>query len=76
MEIHNHIKMLAMVMLFSDPDPAILKYSHTVLLACQYQGSASWTVVSVKQIAFIIAMVPLLMTSEEKANPCVQELYG
>ncbi|EJF56381.1 hypothetical protein DICSQDRAFT_17386, partial [Dichomitus squalens LYAD-421 SS1] len=50
---------LAMVSVFTPPDPAILRESYGVLKACRYQGETSREVIDAKGIASVVAMVPL-----------------
>ncbi|TBU42774.1 hypothetical protein BD309DRAFT_865630, partial [Dichomitus squalens] len=67
---------LAMVSKFTAPDPAIVREFHGTLLACRYQGDVSREVIEVKQIATVIAMVPLAPRREEAEDPRVAELYS
>nr|VWP00054.1 Zn(2)-C6 fungal-type domain-containing protein [Ganoderma boninense] len=76
MHLHDHAETLAMVSVFSAPDPAILEYSRSTLLACTYRGEASRMVVFAKQIVSVIAMVPLPLTPAEECDPRASELYG
>jgi hypothetical protein len=50
---------LALVSLYSPPNPALLSDSYNTLWSCQYHGSDSFQVVNVKQIVSVVAMVPL-----------------
>ncbi|KAI0364295.1 hypothetical protein BV20DRAFT_956494 [Pilatotrama ljubarskyi] len=67
---------LAMVSVFSPPDPAIRKETHDVLLACRYQGQRSREVVNIKDIQSVVAMVPLPLRREEAEDPRSAELYS
>ncbi|KAI0355296.1 hypothetical protein OH77DRAFT_1540048 [Trametes cingulata] len=67
---------LAMVSLFTPPDPAIRKETHDVLLACRYQGALSREVVDIKDIRSVVAMVPLPLRRKEADNPRCAELYS
>ncbi|EJF61662.1 hypothetical protein DICSQDRAFT_60239 [Dichomitus squalens LYAD-421 SS1] len=67
---------LAMVSVFISPDPAILRETHGVLMACRYRGEQSREVVDVKQIKSVVAMVPLTPRREEAEDPHAAELYS
>ncbi|TBU45493.1 hypothetical protein BD309DRAFT_860050, partial [Dichomitus squalens] len=67
---------LAMVSKFTAPDAAIVRESYGTLLACRYQGEASRKVIDVKEIASVIAMVPLPPRREEAEDPRAAELYS
>ncbi|TBU21771.1 hypothetical protein BD311DRAFT_677574 [Dichomitus squalens] len=67
---------LAMVSKFTAPDAAIVRESYGTLLACRYQGEASREVIDVKEIASVIAMVPLPPRREEAEDPRAAELYS
>ncbi|KAH7905503.1 hypothetical protein BJ138DRAFT_1017616, partial [Hygrophoropsis aurantiaca] len=49
---------LALVSIYSPPDAAILESSYNTVWICRYQGNASLTVVDVKNITSVVAMVP------------------
>ncbi|TBU25335.1 hypothetical protein BD311DRAFT_669840 [Dichomitus squalens] len=66
---------LAMVSMFTQPDPAILNDTHGALMACRYQGDQSRKVVDVKDIISVVAMVPLAPRREEAEDPHFAELY-
>ena len=65
-----------MVALFSAPDAAILEYSRSTLLACNYLGDASRLVIFVHDIVSVIAMVPLPMTTAEEHQVDATGRYG
>ncbi|TBU62242.1 hypothetical protein BD310DRAFT_811434 [Dichomitus squalens] len=60
---------LAMVSIFSKPDPAILRDTYGALMACRYRGEESREVINVKDIVSVIAMVPLQPRREEAEDP-------
>ncbi|KAI0070682.1 hypothetical protein K474DRAFT_1713123 [Panus rudis PR-1116 ss-1] len=60
-EVHN----VAMVSLFSDYDEALFKESYNTLLVCRYQGDSALQVIDAQQIAAVVAMMPLPLTTEE-----------
>ncbi|TBU61730.1 hypothetical protein BD310DRAFT_812862 [Dichomitus squalens] len=64
-KLHDHVKTLAMIAYFTPRDPEILTYSHGTLLACTHLGDSSRSVVYVKHIVSVIAMVPLPLNSVE-----------
>jgi hypothetical protein len=49
---------VALVSLFSKPDPALLRLSVNTLWSCEYQGDSALKFVDVKCIQAVIAMVP------------------
>jgi hypothetical protein len=49
---------LALVSLFSKPDPMLLKLSFQALWSCQYQGDLALQFIYVKTIQAIVSMVP------------------
>lgn len=50
---------IAIVSMYSRPDPILLKASHHTLWSCSYQGNASLKVISTEAIVGVVAMVPL-----------------
>lgn len=52
------IKTLALVSIYSPPDQELLKASSFTLWSCTYRGDAALSVVDVKAITAVIAMVP------------------
>ncbi|TBU29096.1 hypothetical protein BD311DRAFT_661884, partial [Dichomitus squalens] len=67
---------LAMVSLFTPPDPAIVRDTYGALLACRYQGDASRKVIDAKHIKALVAMLPLPPRREEAKDPRAAELYA
>jgi len=49
---------LALVSLFSQPDPELLELSCQTVYSCRYEGDAALSVVDVKSIKSVISMVP------------------
>jgi hypothetical protein len=49
---------LALVSMYSPPDPALLKASYNTLWSCTYQGDAAIRVVNATAIIRVVAMVP------------------
>jgi hypothetical protein len=49
---------LALVSLFSPPDPDILELSHRAAYICRHGGIGALTVVDVKTITAVVSMVP------------------
>ncbi|KAI1790660.1 hypothetical protein LXA43DRAFT_890633, partial [Ganoderma leucocontextum] len=67
---------LAMVSLFTAPDPAIARDTHGALMACRYRGDGSREVVDARDIVSVVAMVPLPPRREEREDPHFDELYS
>ena len=51
---------VALVSLYSAPDPALLKISSDTLLVCRYHGDQSLVLIEAQAIKSVIAMVPFL----------------
>lgn len=49
---------LAMISVFSDPHPALLRESHGTVLSCTYSGNDSLIVTDISFIRSVVAMVP------------------
>jgi hypothetical protein len=49
---------LTLVLLFSQPDEAILQHTHGILAVCKHQGDARLAVMEIESIRAIIGMVP------------------
>jgi hypothetical protein len=49
---------LALVSLYSRPDPALLRVSVNTLWSCEYQGDSSLKFIDVKCIQSVVAMIP------------------
>ncbi|TBU52199.1 hypothetical protein BD310DRAFT_789821, partial [Dichomitus squalens] len=67
---------LAMVSIFTPPDPAILRDTYGALIACRYAGDRSREVITVKDIVSVVAMLPLAPRREEAEDPRAAELYS
>ncbi|KAH9847975.1 hypothetical protein C2E23DRAFT_740410 [Lenzites betulinus] len=74
--VEDHTLNLAMLSVFTPPDPAILRETQDVLLACRYQGAQSREVVDIKDIVSVVAMVPLPRRREEAEDPRSDALYA
>ena len=55
---------VALISLYSAPDPALLEISLGVLLMCQYHGDDSLILVEAQAIKFVVAMVPFMEKPE------------
>lgn len=55
---------VALISLYSTPDPDILETTSDILLVCRYQGDASLVLVEATAIKSLIAMVPFLEKAE------------
>ena len=49
---------LALVSLYSHPDPSLLRLSVNTLWSCEYHGDAALRFINVKSIQSVVAMVP------------------
>jgi len=49
---------VALVSLFSQPDPTLLRISVNMLWSCEYQGDSALAFIDVKHIQAVVAMVP------------------
>lgn len=49
---------LALVSLFSNPDPSLLSLSVNTLWSCEYQGDMALKFIDVKTIQAVVAMIP------------------
>ena len=55
---------VALISLYSAPDPALLEISLGVLLVCQYHGDDSLILVEAQAIKSVVAMVPFMEKPE------------
>lgn len=62
-----------MVSLFSNPDRTLLRQSMNTLGVVNYFGEAGLTVIDIKTILSVVAMIPyrLALTAEERTEPAV-----
>ncbi|EJF56245.1 hypothetical protein DICSQDRAFT_71883 [Dichomitus squalens LYAD-421 SS1] len=67
---------LAMLSVYTPPDPAIQHETYGVLKACRYQGDASREVIDAKEITSVVAMIPLPPRREEAEDPHAADLYS
>ena len=58
LEDQDHKVALALVSLFSDPDPTLLRLSVNTLWSCEYQGDAALRFIDIRSIQAVVAMVP------------------
>ena len=49
---------LALVSLYSAPDPRLLKASHNTLWSCEHQGDSALRFINAKAIQSVVAMIP------------------
>jgi hypothetical protein len=49
---------LALISLYSTPEPRLLKASHNTLWSCEYQGDSALRFIDVKTIKSVVAMIP------------------
>lgn len=61
-------KPVALISLYSAPDPDLLKISSDTLLVCKYQGDDSLILVEAQAIKSVVAMVPF-MEKPENGSP-------
>ncbi|KAF9642967.1 hypothetical protein BDM02DRAFT_3104994 [Thelephora ganbajun] len=61
---------VALISLYSAPDPALLETSSGTLLVCQYHGDNSLVLVEAQAIKSVVAMVPFMEKSEGSRPRC------
>ena len=61
---------VALISLYSAPDPALLEISSGVLLVCQYHGDDSLILVEAQAIKSVVAMVPFMEKPEGGRPRC------
>ena len=49
---------LALISLYSTPDPRLLKASHNTLWSCEHQGDSALRFINAKAIQLVVAMIP------------------
>ena len=49
---------LALVSIYSSPDPELLRVSHNTLWSCEYQGDSALKFIDVRTIKSVVAMIP------------------
>ena len=59
----NQWRPVALISLYSTPDPALLKVSSDTLLVCRYHGDESLILVDAQAIKSVVAMVPFMEKS-------------
>ena len=65
MNIDSECHTLAMVSLYTTPDPGMLQQSYNTLLVCKYQGDAALKVIDARSVLSVVAMPPLPLTATE-----------
>ncbi|TFK64920.1 hypothetical protein BDN72DRAFT_773971 [Pluteus cervinus] len=65
----NATQALAMLSLYSLPDPNLLQESAQTLVACKYQGDAALCVIPVEAIQAVVAIPPLPLKATEEGGP-------
>ena len=58
LKVNGRKETVALVSVFTAPDPRLLEESSNTLMVCKYLGNAALKVIPVKKIAICIAMVP------------------
>ena len=61
---------VALVSLYSTPDPDLLEISSDTLLVCKYHGDASLVLVEAQSIKSVVAMVPFMEKPEGGSSQC------
>lgn len=56
---------VALVSLYSAPDPTLLKISSDTLLVCRYHADDSLALVDAQAIKSVVAMIPFMEKSED-----------
>ena len=54
----GHDTALALVSLYSAPDPRLLKASHNMLWLCEHQGDSALRFINAKAIQLVVTMIP------------------
>jgi hypothetical protein len=65
----NRWRPVALVSLYSEPDPTLLKISSGTLLVCRYNGENSLVLVDAHTIRSVVAMVPFMEKSSGGGRP-------
>lgn len=73
LEIDGILRTLAMVSLYTLPDPVITERSSGALLVCGYEGDAGLVIVDVKAIVSVIAMVPFVQ--DDRINVELEQFF-
>ena len=61
---------VALVSLYSAPDPDLLEISSDTLLVCKYHGDASLVLVEAQSIKSVVVMVPFMEKPEGGSSRC------
>jgi hypothetical protein len=65
MNINSECRTLAMVSLYTLPDPGMLQQSCNTLLVCKYQGDTALKVIDAQLVLSVVVMPPLPLTTTE-----------
>lgn len=65
MNINLECRTLAMVLLYTMPDPGMLKQSYNTLLVCKHQDDTALKVIDARSVLSVVAMLPLPLTTTE-----------
>jgi hypothetical protein len=58
LQIFDDLRTLALISVYSAPDPTLWELSHKTIKSCQYLADAQLVVIDVKTIHSVVAMVP------------------
>ncbi len=61
----NVVHTLAVISVYSQPDPQLLEASHGAFVSCKYLGDDSIQVIDVSQIHSVVAMIPHKLEKHE-----------
>ena len=56
--IHGSLSNVAVISMYSEPHPELLKESHGTFISCKYSGDNSLIVVNISCIQAVVAIVP------------------
>ena len=65
MNIDSECHTLAIVLLYTMPDPGMLQQSYNTLVVCKYQGDAALKVIDAQSVLSVVVMPPLPLTATE-----------
>lgn len=69
MDIDGETRTIAMISLYSIPDPVLIERSSGALVVCGYEGDPCLVVLDVKAIQSVVAMVPFTQDDRMMENP-------
>lgn len=76
LSISASTRTLAMVSCYGSRHQELYEQSHQTLWVAQYLGEESLKVVDVKSIRSVVAMVPLVLSTEEASNAAIRAQYS